>query len=163
MASAADQNDGALQDSKRALEHLALAQARSQTAAIQSAGIGVDIELITDINIDNDTFVDRNFTPAEQEYCRKRPNPHASFAGKWCAKEAVIKAVSSLNLDREKVWVKGDAAPLVEIEILIANSGAPVVVLHGDAKDAAEKAGVREIKVSISHIDAFAIATAVAY
>ncbi|KAJ1964726.1 hypothetical protein GGI12_001232 [Dipsacomyces acuminosporus] len=156
-------SDDALQESKQSLENLAAAQAHSQTAGIKPVGIGVDIELIKDINIENDTFLDRNFTKREQEYCRRRPNPHASFAGKWCAKEAVIKAVSSLNLDIEKVWYKGDAAPLIDIEILIANSGAPKVVLHGDAKVAVEKAGVKEIKVSLSHIDAFAIATAITY
>ncbi|KAJ2802502.1 fatty acid synthase alpha subunit Lsd1 [Coemansia guatemalensis] len=148
-----------LQKTKEALGSLAEQQA--QELAMASTGIGVDIELIQDINIENDTFIERNFTIREQEYCRSRPNPHASFAGKWCAKEAVIKAVSSLNLGRPKVWTKGDAAPLDEIEINIANSGAPEVILYGDAKDACAKAGVSSIKVSISHIDDFAIATAI--
>ncbi|KAJ1815816.1 hypothetical protein LPJ75_002241 [Coemansia sp. RSA 2598] len=133
----------------------------TQSTAGLNAGIGVDIELIQDINIENETFVERNFTPAEQKYCRSRPNPHASFAGKWCAKEAVIKAVSSLNPTWEKVWIKGSAAPLIDIEICIGTSGAPVVVLHGEVKEAAEKAGVSDVKVSISHIDTFAIATAI--
>ncbi|KAJ2715987.1 3-oxoacyl-[acyl-carrier-protein] synthase [Coemansia spiralis] len=150
----------ALQEPKRQLGALALHQARELVP--DATGVGVDIELIEDINIENETFVERNFTAGEQEYCRRQPNPHASFAGKWCAKEAVIKAVSSLDLDCPKVWTKGSAAPLDEIEIVIAASGAPAVVLHGDAKAACEKVGVAQIKVSISHIDAFAIATAVA-
>ncbi|KAI9499962.1 fatty acid synthase alpha subunit Lsd1 [Coemansia spiralis] len=150
-----------LEGPKYALEHLALQQAK-ELAQSTAVGVGVDIELIQDINIENDTFVERNFTLAEQAYCRGRPNPHASFAGKWCAKEAVVKAVSSLHPDREKVWVQGDAAPLIDIEIVAGQSGAPEVVLHGDAKDAAAKAGVSRIRVSISHIDSFAIATALA-
>ncbi|KAJ2357061.1 fatty acid synthase alpha subunit Lsd1 [Coemansia erecta] len=148
-----------LQGPKDALRYLALGQAQ---ALAGPSGIGVDIELIADINIENDTFIERNFTEREQAYCRSRPNPHASFAGKWCAKEAVIKAVSSLSLAVPKVWTKGDAAPVNEIEIVVAASGAPEVVFHGDAKDACAKAGVRMVRVSISHIDAFAIATAIA-
>ncbi|KAJ2482600.1 fatty acid synthase alpha subunit Lsd1 [Coemansia sp. RSA 2131] len=148
-----------LQAHKQALHSLAQAHAHELAPSL---GVGVDIELITDINIENDTFVERNFTAHEQAYCWARPNPHASFAGKWCAKEAVIKAVSSLNLQTPKVWVKGDAAPLIDIEIVIAESGAPQVVFHGDAKDASVKAGVAWVKVSISHIDDFAIATAIA-
>ncbi|KAJ1666635.1 hypothetical protein IW140_002606 [Coemansia sp. RSA 1813] len=153
-----------LEGPKHALEYLAAKQAQEllNDESSDCRGIGVDIEFIVDINIDNDTFVERNFTQAEQEYCNERPNPHASFAGRWCAKEAVIKAISSLHPGREKVWYKGDAAPLIEIEILSAPSGAPFVVIHGDAKDAAAKAGVSTIRVSISHIDTFAIATAIA-
>ncbi|KAJ2780386.1 fatty acid synthase alpha subunit Lsd1 [Coemansia javaensis] len=143
-----------------ALEQLAVEQARELAGA--GAGIGVDIELIADINIENETFLERNFTAGERAYCWGRPNPHASFAGRWCAKEAVVKAVSSLHLGRPKVWTKGDAAPLDEIEITVAPSGAPAVVLHGDAKAACAAAGAEHIRVSISHIDAFAIATAIA-
>ncbi|KAJ2737625.1 fatty acid synthase alpha subunit Lsd1, partial [Coemansia sp. BCRC 34301] len=99
---------------KFALEHLAQQQAQS---LFGERGVGVDIELIADINIENETFVERNFTVGEQEYCWSRANPHASFAGKWCAKEAVIKAVSSADLDQANVWIRGSAAPLVDIEI----------------------------------------------
>ncbi|KAJ2229840.1 beta subunit of fatty acid synthetase [Coemansia sp. RSA 485] len=158
-------NRESLEGPKYALEYLAKKQAmeltQSTTGLGVGLGVGVDIELIEDINVENETFVERNFTLAEQLYCRSRPNPHASFAGKWCAKEAVVKAVSSLNPTWEKVWIKGSAAPLIDIEISIGTSGAPVVLLHGEVKEAAEKAGVSEVKVSISHIDTFAIATAI--
>ncbi|KAJ2162100.1 fatty acid synthase alpha subunit Lsd1 [Coemansia sp. RSA 552] len=150
----------ALQGPKAALG--ALAEQQAQNLAAPGSGIGVDIEFIEDINIENDWYIDRNFTQREQAYCRSQPNPHASFAGRWCAKEAVIKAVSSLNLARAKVWTQGAAAPLIGIEIVIAESGAPEVIFHDDARDASEKAGVSHVRVSISHIDAFAIATAIA-
>ena len=42
-------------------------------------------------------FKDRNYTPGEQAYCSKAPHPSASYAGKWCAKEAVVKALTSVN------------------------------------------------------------------
>ncbi|KAJ2205526.1 fatty acid synthase alpha subunit Lsd1 [Coemansia sp. RSA 521] len=106
-------------------------------------------------------FIERNLTADKQVYCWAQPGPQASFAGKWCTKEAVIKAVSSLNLQTPKVWVRGDATPLIDIEIVIAESGVPQVVFHRNANDASVKTGVTWVKVSISHIDDFAIATAI--
>ncbi|KAJ1938233.1 3-oxoacyl-[acyl-carrier-protein] synthase [Linderina macrospora] len=145
-----------------------LLKQEAQTQALHllpstGVGIGVDIEMLADINIDSETFIERNFTEREIAYCQKQPDARASFTGRWCAKEAVIKAVSNLHLQREKVWVRGSAAPVVDIEIVIAESGAPEVVLHGEVEEAAKKAGVAQVKVSISHIDTYAIATAIAF
>lgn len=86
---------------------------------------GVDIENVDAINIDNETFVERNFTQSEIDYCRKAPNAQASFAGKWSAKEAVFKSL--------KVQGQGAGAPLKDIEIKNDENGAPTVVVssHG--------------------------------
>ncbi|RPB10026.1 3-oxoacyl-synthase [Morchella conica CCBAS932] len=140
--------DPSVENTRKLVENLA-----SATAGDNSK-IGVDVELISSINIDNENFVERNFTVAEQEYCRKAPSAQASFAGRWSAKEAVFKALG--------VASKGAGAPLKDIEILSDDKGAPVVQLHGDAKAAAVKAGVKAVQVSISHSDAQAIAIAVA-
>lgn len=122
-------------------------------------GFGVDVELVANVNVDNPTFLERNFTPTEIEYCLSQPDPHASFAGRWSAKEAVIKAVSSFNLDSPVAW-QGAGAALKDIEILPSASKAPRVVLHHAAQDVVAKAGVKEIKVSISHSGDYAVATA---
>ncbi|KAI6878889.1 Fatty acid synthase subunit, partial [Hortaea werneckii] len=114
---------------------------------------GVDIESIDAIDIANNTFVERNFTDAEVAYCRKAPNQQASFTGKWSAKEAVFKSL--------KVQSRGAGAPLKDIEIVNDESGAPIVTLHGEAKTAADKAGVKSTTVSISHSDAQVIAVAI--
>jgi len=58
------------------MEHLA-----SATAG-ENSRIGVDIELISSINIDNENFVEHNFIPAKQEYYQKAPKLQASFAGR---------------------------------------------------------------------------------
>ncbi|KAI0428412.1 fatty acid synthase subunit alpha [Xylaria sp. FL1042] len=116
--------------------------------------VGVDVEDIAAINIENDTFVERNFTEKEIAYCKKTPSPQSSFAGRWSAKEAVFKSLG--------VQSKGAGAPLKEIEILPNEQGAPLVYLHGDAASAAKKAGVKEITVSISHSETQSIAIAVA-
>ncbi|KAG0226253.1 3-oxoacyl-[acyl-carrier-protein] synthase [Actinomortierella wolfii] len=128
----------------------------------QQRGVGVDVELISAINIENDAFLERNFTAQELDYCRTRPDPQSSLAGRWSAKEAVVKAVSSFALDSAKVWTQGAAAPLKEIEIVMAESGAPSVVFTGAAAEAAAKAGVKEVKVSISHSGEYAVAVATA-
>ncbi|KAI0409561.1 fatty acid synthase subunit alpha [Xylaria palmicola] len=116
--------------------------------------VGVDVEDIATLNIDNETFVERNFTEKEIAYCRKTASPQSSFAGRWSAKEAVFKSLG--------VQSKGAGAPLKEIEVLPDDKGAPIVSLHGDAADAAKKAGIKEITVSISHSETQSIAIAVA-
>jgi fatty acid synthase subunit alpha len=134
--------------------------------------VGIDIEDVAAINIDNDTFIRRNFTDNEVRICRTAPSPRSSFAGRWSAKEAVFKALG--------VSSKGAGAPLKDIEILKEESGAPSVAvsrahplfraspilmqvqLHGDAQLAAKQAGMKEVTVSISHSDGQAVAIAIA-
>ncbi|KAL9121605.1 MAG: hypothetical protein Q9187_001832 [Circinaria calcarea] len=125
----------------------------AKATATENSKVGVDVESIDAINIENDTFVQRNFTQKEQDYCRKAPSPQASFTGRWSAKEAVFKSLG--------VQGKGAGAGLKEIEVLNDSNGAPVVTLHGDAKAAASKVGVKSVDVSISHNETQAIAVAV--
>lgn len=149
-----------------------MVESLTKASASGDSKVGVDVESVHAIPIDNETFVERNFTPKEQEYCRKAPSSAASFAGRWSAKEAVFKALG--------VESKGAGASLRDIEISNDEKGAPVVTvsllcfvfsmthansflqLHGDAEAAAKKAGVKSISVSISHSDEQAIAVAVA-
>ncbi|KAK3080128.1 hypothetical protein LTS18_003048, partial [Coniosporium uncinatum] len=141
-------NDKNSEETRQMVESLAKATATENTK------VGVDVESVEAVNIQNETFVERNFTDKEQEYCRKAPSPQASFAGRWSAKEAVFKALG--------VESKGAGAALKEIEVTNDENGAPVVTLHGDAQAAAKKAGVKAINVSISHSDSQAIAIAMA-
>ncbi|KAJ5709821.1 Fatty acid synthase subunit alpha [Penicillium malachiteum] len=121
--------------------------------ASENSKIGVDVESIDAINISNETFIERNFTASEQEYCRKAPSPQSSFAGRWSAKEAVFKSLG--------VSSKGSGAALKDIEITSDANGAPVVNLQGAAAAAAKEAGVKSVSVSISHSDSQAVAVAV--
>jgi fatty acid synthase subunit alpha, fungi type len=81
--------------------------------------VGVDVEDLSAIDVENQTFLDRNFTSEEQKYCRQAPNPNASFVGKWCAKEAVFKSLAIKSL--------GASHPLKDIEILANDAGVPCV------------------------------------
>ncbi|CAN3501907.1 fatty acid synthase subunit alpha [Diutina catenulata] len=116
-----------------------------------SRGVGVDVELLSALNLENETFIERNFTAEEVEYCSKSASPQASFTGTWSAKEAVFKALG--------VESKGAGAALKDIEI-VRVSGAPQVKLSGAAKSAADAAGVKSVNVSISHDDYQATAVA---
>ncbi|RKF59343.1 Fatty acid synthase subunit alpha [Erysiphe neolycopersici] len=136
------------ENTKKIVESLA------KGALTTSNRVGVDVEDILSLNIENDTFLERNFTSWEISYCKNSPHPQSSFAGKWSAKEAVFKSLD--------VKGKGAGAPLKEIEIINDEKGAPIVTLHGDAAKAAKNAGVKEVTISISHSDTQSIAIAVA-
>ncbi|KAL5357221.1 hypothetical protein BJX96DRAFT_172338 [Aspergillus floccosus] len=115
--------------------------------------VGVDVESVLSVNIDNNIFLERNYTKAEQQYCHAAADPQQSFAGRWAAKEAVFK---SLQLPSQ-----GPGAPMKEIEILNCE-GLPTVYLHGKAKELAKEKGINSVQVSISHSDGMAMGVAVA-
>lgn len=94
-------------------------------------------------------FLRRIYTPDEIAYCRGRaPNLAARFA----AKEAVMK---SLGTGYRGVGWR-------DVEVIRAPSGAPSPRLHGRARQRAERLGVTEIGISLSHSRGFALAFAVA-
>jgi phosphopantetheine--protein transferase-like protein len=79
-------------------------------------------------------------------------NQMANFlAGRWAAKEAVIKI-----LKRDAVF----GAKLADISILQNDAGAPVVALTGHAQTLARELGFKTIHVSISHSESHAVAIA---
>mmetsp|Transcript_40375 Transcript_40375/g.65442 ORF Transcript_40375/g.65442 Transcript_40375/m.65442 type:complete len:728 (+) Transcript_40375:9792-11975(+) len=130
-------------------------------------GIGVDIEEVNTFeayaqaNKDSE-FFERNYTPSEIQYCDAiQEGRFSRYAGRWAAKEAVVKAITSASPQGPSLW-KGSAAPLKDIEVLPTDSGAPVVILHGHAKEVATTAGITEVTVTISHAGAYAIAQATA-
>ncbi len=94
-------------------------------------------------------WLDRIFTPAEQEYCGKRAE---SLAGRWAAKEAVAKALGTGI---------GDVA-WKEIEILGDEQNAPTLTLHGAAQSRAQELGLTTWSVSISHSQSHSVAFVVA-
>lgn len=106
-------------------------------------GVGVDQELISAVPSHNPTFIERNFTEAEITYCQAQPSPRSSFASRWAGKEAVFKSLG--------VASKGAAAAMREIEILPDENGAPQVILHGDAKAAADSKNIGTVHISLSH------------
>lgn len=84
-------------------------------------GVGIDVEEIKTFENVQQSFIERNFTSAEQIYCMNAPDPASSLAGRWAAKEAVIKAISSASLV-SNLWGYPED-PLSDIEIVMSASG----------------------------------------
>mmetsp|Transcript_17053 Transcript_17053/g.37202 ORF Transcript_17053/g.37202 Transcript_17053/m.37202 type:complete len:3767 (-) Transcript_17053:37-11337(-) len=126
-------------------------------------GIGLDVEPVaTFTNMENrEQFIARNFTSKEIEYCNSSADSAASYAGRWAAKEAVIKAMTSTSPNTRSLW-QGPEGALKGIEVLPSASGAPTVHLHGHAKQVFEALSLSSVKVSISHSGDIAVAQAIA-
>ena len=98
-------------------------------------------------------FTDRVFTAAEQSYAKKNKNSIEKYAGRFAAKEAVLKLMGT-------GW-RGKIA-WTDIEVINNSVGQPEVTLTGEVKKIADRLGISHISVSITHTANFAIASAVA-
>ena len=111
---------------------------------------GVDIEDISRFEnktLESDShFLNRIFTKNELDYCFSNALPAKHLAARFCAKEAVVKALSNI-IDKNISYS--------QIEILKKENGSPYVNLLG----CSEKI---EISISLSHDREKAIAFAIA-
>lgn len=120
-------------------------------------GIGVDLVRVSRIAalLDReDGFLATLYTPGEVAYCRRvRRRAPERFAGRFAAKEAVLKALGT-GIDH--------GIQMCEVEVVSDAFGRPEVRLHGAARSAAARAGVGRLLVSIAHSGDYATAYAVA-
>ena len=98
-------------------------------------------------------FLDRIFTTAEQKYADSNKNRMEKLAGRFAAKEAIMKLVGT-GWTGKIAWT--------DIEVLNNLAGQPEVLLSGEVKKIAAKLGIEKISISITHTANFAIASAVA-
>ena len=61
--------------------------------------IGVDIEDIERFKGKSEDFLHRVFTDFELDYCLKFSKPESHLAARFCAKEAVVKALTALDIE----------------------------------------------------------------
>src|SRR5262245_65475354 len=119
--------------------------------------IGIDLVPIASIadsvNEFGDRFLRRIFTEHEITYCRSRAAPAAleSFAARFAAKEAAIKALGATEVGLD--WRS--------IEVVRSSSGACSLRLQGAADDAARAAGCQRLELSMSHAGDYAVALVV--
>ncbi len=114
----------------------------------------VDFPRIDDmIKRHGEHFINRVFTAKEQVYADSNKNRIEKYAGRFAAKEAILKLIGT-------GW-RGKIA-WTDIEIINNFSGRPQVTLEGEVKSIAEKLGITQISISITHTANFAIASAVA-
>jgi fatty acid synthase subunit alpha len=124
---------------KALLDDLGLA---AGLAAGGDFGVGIDVEPVARWEHPAPAL----FTAAEHAHCRAMGRPAESYAGRWCAKEAVFKALAPFV-----------AASLRDIEILVAADGRPLPVLRSGSQR-----WRGELRLSIAHSDTVAVALAVA-
>jgi holo-[acyl-carrier protein] synthase len=121
--------------------------------------IGHGIDLVETARIRNmheehgQRFLDRCFTPAEQEYCaRSTKRYYEHLSGRFAAKEAILKVLGT-------GWRAGIA--WTDMEILPNPQGQPQVTLGGVTADIAREMGINRWHLSISHIETHATASAI--
>ncbi|MBD16228.1 MAG: holo-[acyl-carrier-protein] synthase [Planctomycetaceae bacterium] len=120
-------------------------------------GIGTDIieclRIANMIQRHGELFIRRVYTDHEIEYCSTKKSATQHYAGRWAAKEAVLKALGT-------GWRRGISWRDIEVRNL--RSGAPTIVLSGGAREVCEEAGIQKMLISISHCRSHATAYAIA-
>lgn len=111
----------------------------------------VEIARIQEIVGRRPAFWDRILSSREKDYCLKKGNPVSSLAGRFAAKEAVLKC---LGTGLSKLSWR-------DIEILNNDRGAPSLVAAPRLEAEMRRQGLAAIQVSISHSRAYAMAVAV--
>src|SRR5580700_5863263 len=109
-------------------------------------GTGVDLAEVPRIRASierfGDRFIRRIFTPAEIVYVERKANKYERYAARFAAKEAGMKAIGT-------GWKRG--VTWQDFEVANLPSGKPTLRLHGVAAGIAEKLGVRNISLSLTH------------
>jgi holo-[acyl-carrier protein] synthase len=110
------------------------------------SGIGFDLVDLADfgrtLKRSGERFVRRVYTDREIEYCRSQPHPPQSFAARFAAKEATMKALGTAG-DEELSWR--------DFEIVMSPAGHPTIMLHGEAAKRTKALGIRMLHISLSH------------
>ena len=117
--------------------------------AVSDIFLGNDLvevsRILLSIDKNGKRFIDRIYTKHEQEYCNSKSKPEIHYAGRFAAKEAIIKALKSSGYKQP--------TPFCSIEIESGVDGKPIVNLHFLCKG--------KCRVSISHTESHAIASAI--
>ncbi|MBX3440965.1 MAG: holo-ACP synthase [Planctomyces sp.] len=120
-------------------------------------GIGTDIIEVVRIGEmierHGELFLQRVFTEQEIHYCQQRKLAMQHYAGRWAAKEAVMKTFGT-------GFAKG--VGFRDIEVASLKSGQPVIELSATAKETSRRLGIDDVLITISHCRAYATATAIA-
>lgn len=125
------------------------------SVAMRIIGTGIDLiecERVADLWARHrERVTDRLLTPAECEYVMKYKDFIPRLAGRFAAKEAILKVVGT-------GWRGGIAWR--DMEILNNHAGCPVVTLTGETARVADGLGITQIFVSITHTQNYGAATA---
>jgi holo-[acyl-carrier protein] synthase len=116
-------------------------------------GIGTDLIELDRIArvyfVYRDRLLNRIFTDRERSYFEKWSDPVPRVAGRFAAKEAVMKALGT-------GWA--DGVRWRDIEVTRQSSGKPEVVLHGRCREIFDSLGATRIHCTITHSRDYAMA-----
>jgi holo-[acyl-carrier protein] synthase len=96
-----------------------------------------------------DRFRARVFTEGEISYCERRASKFASYAARFAAKEAAMKALGT-------GW--SDGVGWTDVEVVSEPSGAPALQLHRRALERMHGIGATKAHISLTHSGNLAIA-----
>jgi holo-[acyl-carrier protein] synthase len=115
---------------------------------VTSIGVDIcDIKRMHDIEQKHGSrFLQKIFTPHEIKYCEKKFDKHSSYAARFAAKEALLKAIGT-GLRDGYLWK--------DIEVDNDDLGKPFFKFYGQT---ARIISTRNVHLSISHTDRDAIA-----
>lgn len=117
-------------------------------------GTGIDLAEIprirNSISRFGNRFLDRIFTPSEKAYCLRKRNAAESFAARFAAKEAAAKALGT-GITHGVNWL--------EIEVTREPGGRPGLTFHGRAAQIADRLGVTNAALSLTHTGLLAMAS----
>ena len=109
-------------------------------------GTGVDLAEVPRIRASIERFgarfIERIYTPAEIAYVERKANRWERYAARFAAKEAGMKAIGT-------GWRHG--VRWQDFEVANLPSGKPTLRLHGVAARVADKLGVRNVSLSLTH------------
>ena len=94
-------------------------------------------------------FIERIYTPREIAYAERKANKYERYAARFAAKEAGMKAIGT-------GWRRG--VRWKDFEVANLPTGKPTLKFHGKAAEFAERLGVRNVALSITHTGATALA-----
>ena len=116
-------------------------------------GTGVDIAEVARIRESierfGDRFLHRIFTDDEVSYCERKASRFESYAARFAAKEAGMKALGT-------GWSRG--VRWRDIEVVRPKGQRPTIQFHGEAAAIAAKLGTKNIALSITHTSEQALA-----
>jgi holo-[acyl-carrier protein] synthase len=124
---------------------------------MEIVGIGTDIvecvRIGRMIEQHGELFLTRVYTSREIRYCQARKHSTEHFAGRWAAKEAILKCLGT-------GWRRGIC--WTDLEVRNDPGGQPKLHICGAARDQALSLQISDILITISHCRAYATATAIA-
>lgn len=95
---------------------------------------------------------ERVFTARELAYCYRRKRAGEHLAGRWAAKEAVLKSLGT-GMGPRMEWT--------DIEVVNDRAGRPRVRLSGEVEVVARSLGMYSLELTLSHSAGLAVAHAV--